>query len=103
MSISERLVGWFGAPQGGSETLPVRTSLDRVNNSSPVRLLGFDQALVGVTLALVMWGLIMVYSASIAMPDNPRFSRYAHNHFLIRHILSVCLALIVAFVILIIK
>ena len=98
MSISARLVGWFGAPQGGSETLPVRTSLDRVNNSSPVRLLGFDQALVGVTLALVMWGLIMVYSASIAMPDNPKFSRYAHNHFLIRHILSVCLALIVAFV-----
>ena len=97
MSISERLVGWFGAPQGGSETLPVRTSLDRVNNSSPVRLLGFDQALVGVTLALVMWGLIMVYSASIAMPDNPKFSRYAHNHFLIRHILSVCLALLVAF------
>jgi len=98
MSISERLVGWFGAPQGASETLPVRTSLDRVSNSSPVRLLGFDQALVGVTLALVLWGLIMVYSASIAMPDNPRFSRYAHNHFLIRHILSVCLALIVAFV-----
>ena len=97
MSISARLVGWFGAPQGGSENLPVRTSLDRVNNSSPVRLLGFDQALVGVTLALVLWGLIMVYSASIAMPDNPRFSRYAHNHFLIRHIVSVTLALIVAF------
>ena len=97
MSITARLVGWFGAPQGGSETLPVRTSLDRVSNSTPVRLLGFDQALVGVTLALVLWGLIMVYSASIAMPDNPRFSRYAHNHFLIRHILSVCLALIVAF------
>jgi cell division protein FtsW len=97
MSFSERLVGWFGAPQSGSETLPVRTSLDRISNASPVRLLGFDQALVGVTLALVMWGLIMVYSASIAMPDNPRFSRYAHNHFLIRHILSVTLALIVAF------
>ena len=97
MSLSARLVGWFGTPQGGSETLPVRTSLDRVSNSTPVRQLGFDQALVGVTLALVLWGLIMVYSASIAMPDNPRFSRYAHNHFLIRHILSVCLALIVAF------
>jgi cell division protein FtsW len=97
MSLSARLVGWFGAPQGSSESLPVRTSLDRISNTSPVRLLGFDQALVGVTLALVMWGLIMVYSASIAMPDNPRFSRYAHNHFLIRHVLSVSLALIVAF------
>ena len=98
MSISARLVGWFGAPQDGNEKLPVRTSLDRISNSAPVRLLGFDQALVGVTLALVLWGLIMVYSASIAMPDNPKFSRYAHNHFLIRHILSVCLALIVAVV-----
>ncbi len=98
MSISARLVGWFGVPQDGHEKLPVRTSLDRISNSAPVRLLGFDQALVGVTLALVLWGLIMVYSASIAMPDNPRFSRYAHNHFLIRHILSVCLALAVAFV-----
>jgi len=97
MSLSARLVDWFGAPQGGRETLPVRTSLDRISNSSPVRLLGFDQALVAVTLALVLWGLIMVYSASIAMPDNPRFSRYAHNHFLIRHVLSVSLALIVAF------
>ncbi len=98
MSLSARLVGWFGAQQDGHEQLPVRTSLDRISNSAPVRLLGFDQALVGVTLALVLWGLIMVYSASIAMPDNPRFSRYAHNHFLIRHILSVCLAFIVALI-----
>ncbi len=98
MSMGARLVGWLGAPQGGQDTLPVRTSLDRVNNSSPVRLLGFDQALVGVTLALVLWGLIMVYSASIAMPDNPKFARYAHNHFLIRHILSVGLAFTVALI-----
>jgi cell division protein FtsW len=98
MNISARLVGWFGSAQAGGETLPVRTSLGRVSNSAPVRLLGFDQALVCVTLALVLWGLIMVYSASIAMPDNPKFSRYANNHFLIRHILSVCLALLVAVV-----
>jgi cell division protein FtsW len=98
MSFNERLVGWLGVPQSGAEKLPVRTSLDRVNNSSPVRLLGFDQALVGVTLALVLWGLIMVYSASIAMPDNPRFARYAHNHFLIRHVLSVGLAFVVALI-----
>ena len=98
MSISARLVGWFGAPQGSNEQLPVRTSLDRISNAAPVRLLGFDQALVGVTLALVLWGLIMVYSASIAMPDNPRFARYAHNHFLIRHVMSVSLAFVVAFI-----
>jgi cell division protein FtsW len=27
----------------------------------------------------------MVYSASIALPDNPKFARYAHTHFLTRH------------------
>jgi len=98
MSISARLIGWMGAPQGGNETLPVRTSLDRVSNSAPVRLLGFDQALVGVTLALLLWGLIMVYSASIAMPDNPRFARYEHTHFLIRHLVSLSLAITVALI-----
>ncbi len=98
MSISARLIGWVGAPQGGNETLPVRTSLDRVSNSAPVRLLGFDQALVGVTLALLLWGLIMVYSASIAMPDNPRFARYEHTHFLIRHLVSLSLAITVALI-----
>ncbi len=58
---------------------------------------GFDQALVWVTVALLMWGLVMVYSASVAMPDNPKFSRYAHTHFLLRHVLSLVVAFIVAF------
>jgi cell division protein FtsW len=30
-----------------------------------------------------------VYSASIAMPDNPRFARYSHTHFLTRHVISM--------------
>ena len=71
--------------------------MGRVSTSTPVRLLGFDQALVGVTLALLIWGLIMVYSASIAMPDNPKFAHYQHNHFLLRHMMSLGLALVVAF------
>ena len=96
MSVAERLVSWFGASPVDPDALPVRTSMGRVSTSTPVRLLGFDQALVGVTLALLIWGLVMVYSASIAMPDNPKFSRYAHNHFLVRHILSLALALVVA-------
>jgi cell division protein FtsW len=51
-----------------------------------------------VTVALLAWGLIMVYSASIAMPDNPKFSRYAHTHFLSRHMLSLVIAFVVALV-----
>ena len=56
----------------------------------------WHQALVGVTLALLIWGLVMVYSASIAMPDNPKFSQYQHSHFLMRHLISLGLALVVA-------
>jgi cell division protein FtsW len=61
-----------------------------------VRLLGFDQALVFVAMALLLWGLVMVYSASVAMPDNPKFARYEHTHFLLRHIFSLAVALVVA-------
>ncbi len=96
MSVAERLVSWFGANPADPGALPVRTSMGRVSTSTPVRLLGFDQALVGVTLALLIWGLVMVYSASIAMPDNPKFAHYQHNHFLLRHMMSLGLALVVA-------
>ncbi len=62
--------------------------------AAPSRLWGFDQALVWVTLALLAWGLVMVYSASIAMPDNPKFARYAHTHFLTRHFFSLVVAVV---------
>jgi cell division protein FtsW len=37
-----------------------------------------------------------VYSASIAMPDNPRFANYTHTHFLMRHIMSIAVAVVAA-------
>jgi len=99
MSVAQRLVSWFGAGVADPDALPVRTSMGRVSNATPVRLLGFDQALVGVTLALLIWGLVMVYSASIAMPDNPKFSQYQHSHFLMRHLMSLGMALVMAVVV----
>lgn len=99
MSVAQRLVSWFGTGAADPDALPVRTSMGRVSNATPVRLLGFDQALVGVTLALLIWGLVMVYSASIAMPDNPKFSQYQHSHFLMRHLMSLGLALVMAVVV----
>jgi cell division protein FtsW len=47
-------------------------------------------------VALLLWGMVMVYSASIAMPDNPRFSRYSHTHFLFRHVISMVVGCIMA-------
>jgi cell division protein FtsW len=55
---------------------------------------GVDQPLLWITVALLAWGLVMVYSASIALPDNPKFAHYAHNHFLLRHALYLALAFV---------
>ena len=74
-----RMRGWFGrAAKTGFDALPmhlpVRLGGDAMTQTkaTPVRVHGFDQALLWVTIALLAWGLVMVYSASIALPDNPR-------------------------------
>ena len=81
------------------QRLPVRLGRARsADLQSPVRLQSFDQVLVWVTVALLAWGLVMVYSATIAMPDNPKFARYAHTHFLVRHILWLAVAFVAALI-----
>ena len=101
MTTTTRLVSWFsGVGKAASDVLPVRLggqSLSRIP-VAPVRIAGVDQALIWVTVALLMFGLVMVYSASVAMPDNPKFARYAHTHFLTRHVLSLMVAFIAAVV-----
>ena len=97
-----RWYGWLsqltGASQARSYDLPVQVGRQKMSGagSAPVSLAGFDQALVWVSVALLMFGLVMVYSASVAMPDNPKFARYAHTHFVMRHALSLLVACIVA-------
>jgi cell division protein FtsW len=83
-----------------ADGLPVRLSNRTYAGTQPVavRELGFDQPLLWVVVALLAWGLVMVYSASIALPDNPRFANYAHTHFVLRHGLSMAIGLIVALV-----
>jgi cell division protein FtsW len=96
--------GLLGGVAGGEQAatphgLPVNLGGYEFAKNSPgaaARLNGVDQALVWVVVALLMWGMVMVYSASIAMPDNPRFARYAHTHFLTRHIISLVMGCAVA-------
>ena len=64
--------------------------------SAPSRAVGFDQPLLWVTVALLAWGLVMVYSASIAMPENPRFAKYTHTYFLVRHVLWLVMSFVAA-------
>jgi len=93
--------GWFssGDGAGAREKLPVRLGRARRDTmQAPVRLESFDQVLVWVTVALLAWGLVMVYSATIAMPDNPRFARYSHSYFLVRHMMWLAVSLVAALI-----
>ena len=76
-------------------TLPVRmptATYGRLPKTTPsVAQLGIDQGLLWSMVLLLLWGLVMVYSASIAMPDNPRFANYKPTHFLNRHLFALLL------------
>ena len=86
-------------PESGIDALPVRvhgTEFARTA-AAPVHVKGFDQPLVWVTFALLMFGLVMVYSASIALPDNPRMgSGYTSTYFLMRHAASLGIGFVAA-------
>jgi cell division protein FtsW len=61
---------------------------------------GYDKKLISITLGLLLWSTVMIYSATIALPDNPKFQNYTPHYFLIRHIIFIvigCLAAVVAF------
>jgi cell division protein FtsW len=92
-----RLVGLRPA---GDDGLPVRLSNRTYagTRDTPMGERGFDQPLLWVVVGLLAWGLVMVYSASIALPDNPRFANYASTHFVIRHGISMFIGLVAALV-----
>jgi cell division protein FtsW len=89
------LRSWFAERRVGLGRLPVRDNID-VAGARPARLMAFDQSLVAVIGALLALGLVMVYSASIAMPDNPKFSHYAPTFFILRHLFSLGIGAVVA-------
>src|SRR6185369_6898563 len=98
-SLRERWSAWrerISAAKGGAG-VPVRDWVS-VSSGQPARLLGFDQSLVWVAVLLLALGTVMVYSASVALPDSPRFARYSGTHFLTRHLLSIALGFVAAIV-----
>ncbi len=104
--LSSTLSGIWSRIQGQSDALktalPVHdwVPLNHRNAAAPVRFPGFDYKLLGCVLGLLCLGLVMVYSASVALPDNPKFSQYSSTHFLTRHAISITIAFVVALVVL---
>jgi cell division protein FtsW len=99
-ALQTTLARWRAALAGGGDGLPVRLSSRSYGGTRgpAVRELGFDQPLLWVVVTLLAWGLVMVYSASIALPDNPRFANYESTHFVMRHGLFMAIGLITALV-----
>jgi cell division protein FtsW len=56
------------------------------------RVADIDQPMLWVICGLVVLGLVMVYSASVALPDDPKFARYSPTYFLSRHTISLAIA-----------
>ncbi|MBS0592405.1 MAG: putative lipid II flippase FtsW [Proteobacteria bacterium] len=84
-------------PARGADALPVRDQIP-ISPAAGTRVAGFDRGLLAVAVALLALGLVMVYSASIALPDSPRFARYAPTHFLLRHAVALALGFVAALV-----
>jgi len=59
------------------------------------RMMEYDQLLVWAVLSLMLIGLVMVYSASITLADGPKYANYSSNFFLIRHMISLAIAIVV--------
>jgi len=78
--------------------IPVRDWIDIGNTGQPTRLHGFDQALVCVVIALLALGVVMVYSATVALPDSPKFARYVPTYFMTRQIVFIAVSLVCALV-----
>jgi cell division protein FtsW len=91
------LVAWWPHARSRAESLPIRDWVS-VGSGKPSAVSGFDQPLAWVVSALLALGLVMVYSASVAMHDNPKFANYAPTYFLNRQAMFIAIGFVAALV-----
>src|SRR5690625_1165829 len=72
--------------------------LSSLSNPRTVRTAqpSIDTLLLSVAVCLSMFGLLMVYSASIALGDGPEYQGYGRYYFVIRHAIFMALGLLSA-------
>ena len=96
-AVLQRITAFWNREESTSADVPVR---DWISSSAgqPTRIQGFDATFVWVVIALLAFGLLMVYSASIALTDSPRYARYSADYFLTRHLIGIGVGLVAAIV-----
>ena len=91
--------GWAARPaRAAVDDLPVRiggAQYVRVA-STPTRVPEMDQALIWVAACLLALGLVMVFSATIALPDSPRFAHLSPYNFLLGQLKWMVIGLVAA-------
>jgi cell division protein FtsW len=62
----------------------------------PSKMMEYDQPLVWVAVLLMLFGMVMVYSASIALPDSPKFSYLGNknSYFLVRQAVYIVVSIL---------
>jgi len=62
----------------------------------PSRMMEYDQPLVWVVVLLMLFGMVMVYSASIALPDSPKFAYLGgkNSYFVLRQAMFIAVSLV---------
>lgn len=78
----------FPSFSGAAAQKPM-TSLDQRS-----KMMAYDQPLVWVVVLLMLFGMVMVYSASISLPDSPKYARYDNAHFLTRQAMFISISLV---------
>lgn len=89
LSLPTFMQTWFAASPA--------ESLEQHGRAS--RMMHYDQPLVWVVLLLMLLGMVMVYSASIALPDSPKYAGYKNTHFLLRQALFIGVSCVAASVV----
>ncbi|MBN8493232.1 MAG: putative lipid II flippase FtsW [Burkholderiales bacterium] len=93
--IARLAQAWPGRKDAAA--LPVRDQV-QITPQRNTSLAFFDRPLLAVTIGLLALGLVMVYSASIALPDNPKFANYAPTYFLVRQSLFIGIGFVVGLI-----
>lgn len=88
---------WWRRGREAAGRLPIRDGTPLgAGRAAPVA--GFDVALMWVVICLLALGLVMVYSASVALPDNPKFAKYTPTYFLYRQAIFIAVAFVAALI-----
>jgi cell division protein FtsW len=62
-------------------------------------MMEYDQPLVWVVVLLMMLGMVMVYSASISLPDASKFASYSNSYFLTRQATFIAISMAAGYVV----